>query len=108
MTTTTSAGACLTKEELAQYRRNRQAELDRAAIYQALGNRAHVPSVATAFFKMAEVERTHAAFWTFHMREADVHDPMPGVSRRVRLARWLAKLFGRRALALSGLDACSF
>ena len=61
-----------------------------------------------AFFKMAEVERTHAAFWAFHMREADVHDPMPSVSVRARMARWLAMLFGRRALAVSGLQACSF
>ena len=108
MTTTTAAQHCLTRAEVAQFRRNRQAEPDRAAIFQALGDHARAPSIAKAFFKMAEVERTHAAFWAFHMREADVHDPMPGVSMRARTARWLAKLFGRRALAVSGLQACSF
>jgi hypothetical protein len=105
---TTSAGARLTKEELAQLRRNRQDELDRAAIYQALGDRETVPSIAKSLFTMAEVERTHAAFWAFHMREADVHDPVPGVSTRARLTRWLATRFGRRALAMSGFHACRY
>jgi hypothetical protein len=108
MTTTASTGPRLTREELTQLRRNRQQELDRAAIYQALGEQAKIPFVAKSYFKMAEVERTHAAFWAFHMREADIHDPVPGVSRRARIARWLAKRFGRRAFTVSGLHACSF
>lgn len=95
----TSRAASAAGDSSARTRRywaNIQAELDRAAVYQAMADAERHPELARNFRRLGEVERRHAEFWRAQLAEGDLKGApqRPGV--RARLLARLAVRFGSR------------
>jgi VIT1/CCC1 family predicted Fe2+/Mn2+ transporter len=79
--------------DLRRYRRNRQAEIDSAAVYDALAAAEARPTVSYVYRRLAATERAHAAFWTDRLLSEGV-EPTSTPSWRARTLRWLVRRFG--------------
>lgn len=80
--------------DLRRFRANRQAEIDSAALYEALADGERTAAIATVYRKLAMAERAHATFWEARLRDAGAPVPPPAPSARARVLRWLARRFG--------------
>ncbi len=91
-------------DDIERYRRNRQDEVDSAAVYTAMADAESQPQLASVYRRLADTERAHAAFWAEQIREAgsDPGDAAP--SRRASVLAWLARRFGP-GLVLSSMQA---
>lgn len=80
--------------DIERYRRNRQDEVDSAAVYEAMATAVRQPQLAEVYRRLAATEQEHAAFWEVKLREAgsDVTEPRP--SWRARVLAWIARHFG--------------
>ncbi len=75
---------------------NIQAELDRAAVYQAMASAERQPEVARSFRRLAETEKRHAKFWRGQLAKAGSREAPQRPSIRARLLARLAERFGSR------------
>ncbi|MDS0292617.1 VIT1/CCC1 transporter family protein [Halogeometricum luteum] len=82
------------EDSVARYRRNRQDEVDSAAVYRAMAEAESHPQVAEVYRRLAETETRHAEFWTERLDEAGVNEPAPGPTARARALAWLARRVG--------------
>ena len=83
-----------------QFREHWAGELDGAAMYRALAERADGDQ-REIFLELAEAEERHAAHWAAKLVELGEPEPRPDDHRRGRRARlvaWLARRFGTRAV----------
>ena len=83
-----------------QFREHWAGELDGAAMYRALAERADGDQ-REIFLELAEAEERHAAHWAAKLVELREPEPRPDDHRRGRRARlvaWLARRFGTRAV----------
>jgi VIT1/CCC1 family predicted Fe2+/Mn2+ transporter len=83
-----------------QFREHWADELDGAAMYRALADRADGEQ-REIFLELAKAEERHAAHWAAKLVELGEPVPDPGRHRRgarVRLVAWLARRFGTRAV----------
>ncbi|WP_435347165.1 VIT1/CCC1 transporter family protein [Haloarchaeobius sp. HRN-SO-5] len=82
------------EDATARYRRNRQDEIDSAAVYRAMAEAESHPQLAEVYRRLAETEARHAEFWAERLDEAGVNEPNPGPTVRARALAWLARRFG--------------
>ena len=77
-----------------RWRENLQAEVDGVALYRALAEMEHDPTLADVYVRMAETEGRHADYWRKQLvRAGNAHLPeTPGW--RTRTLIWLGKRFG--------------
>jgi len=83
-----------------QFREHWADELDGAAMYRALAERADGEQ-REIFLELARAEERHAAHWAAKLVELGEPEPRPEQHRRgprVRLVAWLARWFGTRAV----------
>src|SRR5512138_2162712 len=79
--------------DLKRYRRNRQAEIDSAAVYDALATAEPRATLADVYRRLAATERAHAQFWTDRLQSQGI--AAAGTpSWRARTLRWLVRRFG--------------
>lgn len=83
-----------TDTDVARYRRNRQDEIDSAAVYTAMAEAEANAQLAEVYRRLAETEREHAAFWAEKLREVGVDVDEEALSMRARVLAWLARRFG--------------
>jgi len=76
-----------------RYRRNRQDELDSAAVYGAMAGAESQPQLADVYARLAATETEHAAFWATKLEALDAPAP-EGPSWRARVLAWVARRFG--------------
>jgi VIT1/CCC1 family predicted Fe2+/Mn2+ transporter len=79
--------------DLKRYRRNRQAEIDSATVYDALAARETRAPLSEVYRRLAATERTHAQFWTDRLRSEGLKTT-DAPSWRARTLRWLVHRFG--------------
>jgi VIT1/CCC1 family predicted Fe2+/Mn2+ transporter len=79
-----------------RYRANIQAEMDRAAVYEAMAAAERQPQLARSFRRLAEAEKEHAEFWREQLANAGSEGVPTGPSLRARLLARLATRFGSR------------
>ena len=79
--------------DLKRYRRNRQAEIDSAAIYDALAAAEPRATLSDVYRRLAATERAHAQFWADRLQSEGV-TPADAPSWRARTMRWLVRRFG--------------
>jgi len=79
--------------DVERYRRNRQDELDSAAVYRAMADAESQPQLADVYRRLGETEAEHAEFWATKLREAGAAVP-EGPSWRARVLAWLARRVG--------------
>ena len=79
-----------------RYRANIQAELDRAAVYEAMAGAERHPDLANSFRRLAEAESRHAEFWRGQLAEAGWKGAPLRPSIRARVLARLAARFGSR------------
>lgn len=79
--------------DLKRYRRNRQAEIDSAAVYDALAAAETRAPLSEVYQRLAASERAHARFWADRLRSGGV-EPTDAPSWRARTLRWLVRRFG--------------
>jgi VIT1/CCC1 family predicted Fe2+/Mn2+ transporter len=83
-----------------QFREHWADEMDGAAMYRALADRADGEQ-REIFLELARAEERHAAHWAAKLVELGEPEPRPEQHRRgprVRLVAWLARRFGTRAV----------
>lgn len=81
-----------------RFLRNRQAEVDSAATYEALASLERDPELAEVYRRLAAAERRHAAFWEERLRAAGAPVPALGPSWRARALIAIARRFGARSI----------
>ena len=91
-------GFMATPKDLKRYRRNRQNELDAAALYRVMAETEPQKSLAEIYRRLAGVEEKHARFWEDELHKAQVvlAPWKPGL--RLRILRWLAGRLGPDAV----------
>ncbi len=77
-----------------RYLANIRAEIDSAALYDALADLEAQPGLVEVYRRLAETERAHAATWEERLRQAGAAVPPRRPSFRVRTLVWLARRFG--------------
>ena len=77
-----------------RYRANIRAEIDSAALYDALAGQESVPGLADVYRRLAATERTHAAAWEARLAQAGETVPPRRPSLRARTLIFLAGRFG--------------
>ena len=97
------AGA--TTSDVRRWVANRQAEIDSAALYEALSEREASPAIAEVYRRLAASEREHAAFWEGRLRDAGVTIAPSAPSRRARILRSLGRRFGAGVVLPLLIDA---
>ena len=80
--------------DLSRYRGNLQGEIDSAALYRALAGIEAKPELSDVYRRLAEVEETHARFWSRKIAEQGKQPPPLGPGWRARILIWLARRFG--------------
>jgi VIT1/CCC1 family predicted Fe2+/Mn2+ transporter len=88
-----------------RYRRNRQAEIDSATIYEALAAAEVQPPVADVYRRLAATERRHADFWTTRLHDEGGAPTTAAPSWRARTMRWLVERFGPRFVLPTLIEA---
>jgi hypothetical protein len=91
-----------------QFREHWADELDGAAMYRALAERAHGEQ-REIFLELARAEERHAAHWAAKLVSLGEPEPRPEQHRRgprVRLVAWLARRFGTRAPTPATTTVC--
>ncbi|GIW04735.1 MAG: hypothetical protein KatS3mg059_1355 [Thermomicrobiales bacterium] len=78
----------------ARYRENLQAEIDGAALYQALAQIEQNPALAEVYARLAASEEHHADLWRSKLREAGRTELPTRPTWRTRVLIWLARRFG--------------
>lgn len=84
----------MTEPKARRYLRNLRVERDNEALYARLAEVAADPRLARAYRRIAEGERTNAAFWESRLRDIGAAIPAPHPRTRVRVLGALAKWFG--------------
>jgi VIT1/CCC1 family predicted Fe2+/Mn2+ transporter len=82
------------KRRIRRYRINLRIERDNAALYARLAEAATDERLARAYRRIAEGERSNAAFWESRLREAGATVPPLRTGVRVRVLGWFARTFG--------------
>ena len=100
-----AGGPPATASDLRRYRDNRQAEIDSAALYDALAGAERTAALAEVYRRLAASEREHAAFWEARLHQAGATVPPARPSRRARTLRWLARRFGPAFVLPTLIDA---
>ncbi len=77
-----------------RYLKNLRVERDNDALYSRLAAAASDPGLARAYRRIADGERTNAAFWESRLRELGADVPSRRPRTRVRVLGTLAKWFG--------------
>lgn len=77
-----------------RYLKNLRVERDNQALYARLAAAASDPRLARAYLRIAEGERSNAAFWEARLREVGADVPPPQPRLRVRVLGRLAEWFG--------------
>ena len=80
--------------DVARYRANRQKEVDGAALYRSLAAATADPALAAVYWRLADAEASHAAFWEGRLRVAGAPVPAARPGWRTRVLSWLARRFG--------------
>lgn len=88
------AGVGNSLARIRRYRANIQAELDRAAVYQAMADAERNPELARSFGRLAEAESRHAEFWREQLTRSGSRGAPERPSVRARLLARLAARFG--------------
>src|SRR5512136_3176040 len=83
-----------TRDDIARYRENLNAERDAVALYEQIAGAEPNPDLAAVYQKMAETERRHAKAWEGKLQEADAPVPDYRPGWRTRILGWLARRFG--------------
>jgi VIT1/CCC1 family predicted Fe2+/Mn2+ transporter len=83
---------------LARWRANLQGEVDGAAIYRAMAERAGDDRLGDLYGRMAEAEERHAALWRRYLADAGVIIP-PRPTWRARTLAFVARHFGAGLVA---------
>ena len=83
-----------TAQDVSRYRRNRQNELDAAALYRVMADSESQASVAEIYRRLAAVEEKHAQFWEKELQKADIATAPWKPGMRLRILRWLAGHLG--------------
>ncbi|MBV8592690.1 MAG: VIT1/CCC1 transporter family protein [Caulobacteraceae bacterium] len=78
----------------ARRRANRQAEVDSAAVYEALAEAEHDARIAGVYRRLAAVERAHAEFWAGRLG----HEPAPAPSLKARFLSLVSSTLGPAAV----------
>jgi VIT1/CCC1 family predicted Fe2+/Mn2+ transporter len=81
-------------DQVQQYLKNRQKEIDGAALYSVLAETEKQPQMAEVYKKLAASEEKHAAAWEKKLRELNVTLPTSKPTWRAQTMIWLAKRFG--------------
>jgi VIT1/CCC1 family predicted Fe2+/Mn2+ transporter len=91
-----SSGMETKPDRIGRYRRNLQAELDSAGLYQAMADRESAPELATVYRRLAATEQEHAAFWREHLSDLGVlaEDIPTTPTWRARILIRLTRLLG--------------
>jgi vacuolar iron transporter family protein len=89
-----SGGLMSDTSDLKRYLKNRQKEIDGAALYGVLAETEAQPQMAEIYHKLAASEEKHAAAWEKKLREGNVTLPARKPSWRAATMIWLAKRFG--------------
>ncbi len=84
----------MTDADIRRYRDNLRAEIDGAAVYEALADAERDPKLAGVYRRLAVVERAHAEFWRGHLERSGAGAERHGPSLRARSLGWLARRFG--------------
>jgi vacuolar iron transporter family protein len=83
-----------TAPEVSRLLGNWRAELDSAALYDALAQRTRNPRQRGVFQELTAAERRHAAFWEERLRSAGQHLPAFRTSARTRILIALVRCLG--------------
>ncbi|MCE5264449.1 MAG: VIT1/CCC1 family protein [Deltaproteobacteria bacterium] len=94
------------EHDIQRYLRNRQKEIDGAALYRALSEAETKPEMKEVYERLAKAEEKHAAFWEEKLDEAGRSIPERKPSWRARCLAWLGKRFGPRFVlpTVAGLE----
>ncbi len=84
----------MTTSNRKRYLANIRAEVDSAALYDALAGAETDPAIADVYRRLAATERAHAEHWEARLRDAGEPVPPRRPSRRARILAWLARRFG--------------
>ena len=84
----------MTDPRARRYLKNLRVERDNEALYARLAAVARDPRLARAYRRIAEGERTNAAFWEARLQELGAAVPPPRPRPRIRVLGTLAKWFG--------------
>jgi VIT1/CCC1 family predicted Fe2+/Mn2+ transporter len=84
----------VTESQVRRYLKNLRVERDNEALYARLAEVASDPRLARAYRRIAEGERTNAAFWESRLRDVGAEVPPPHPRTRVRVLGTLAQWFG--------------
>lgn len=83
-----------TTDDIKRYLKNRQKEIDGAALYSALAETEKQPQMAEIYRRLAASEERHAAGWEKKLTELKVSLPPRTPTWRAASMIWLAKRFG--------------
>jgi VIT1/CCC1 family predicted Fe2+/Mn2+ transporter len=81
-------------DDVQRYLKNRQKEIDGAALYSALAETEKQPQMAEIYRRLAESEEKHAAGWEKKLQKLQVSIPPRKPTWRAATMIWLAKRFG--------------
>jgi vacuolar iron transporter family protein len=93
------------KADVRRYLANWHAEIDSAALYDALADAEGASSLGEVYRKLAATEREHATFWSSRLRESGYDVPPALPSWRARTMRWLTRHFGPAFVLPTLIDA---
>ena len=82
------------EQDIQRHLRNRQKEIDGAALYRALSQIETNPGMKEVYARLAETEEKHAAYWEEKLVEAGRPVPEWKPSWRARCMAWMGKRFG--------------
>src|SRR6266516_3855802 len=74
--------------DLSRYRDNLQGQIDSAALYRALSGIERKPELSDVYRRLAEVEETHARFWSRKIAEQGQQPPPLNPNWRTRILIW--------------------
>jgi VIT1/CCC1 family predicted Fe2+/Mn2+ transporter len=89
----------VSREDIARYRRNFEAEVDGVALYRLLAEAETNPALKSLYERLARTEQRHRDLWAERLRAAGAPVPRVRPSFRVRLLGWLARRFGTDLVA---------
>lgn len=84
--------------DIKRWQANLHAELEGAALYQALAAAEKDERRAAIFRQLADAEAHHAAHWAQKLRDAGVEPEKRPLGLRTRLLSWVARRFGARTV----------
>lgn len=84
----------MTRRSARHYRDNLRIERDNAVLYDHLAELATDARLRRAYRRIADGERTNAAFWEARLRQMGADVPLERTGVRVRVLTWFARRFG--------------